>query len=80
MIAALIVLGAVIAALLVERAYSNRAHAAETARLTNAVIAKTAGELHLLDEFWRPAPSDPPRRGPNPAPVPDGFEGIAGLD
>ncbi len=77
-----IICGLVIVALLVERYFSNRAHTAETARLTNAVIAKTAGELHMLDEFWRtPAPPDPgARQGPPASSVPDGFTGIAGLD
>lgn len=72
------VLAVVIVALLVERYLSARAHATETARLTNAVIAKTAGELHLLDS----TPLAPPatvHRG-EPSPLPDGFAGIAGLD
>lgn len=71
-----VVLGLVVIALLVERFLSNRSHDAEIARLTNAVVAKTAGELHMLDEMWTPEP--PAKRDPKP--LPDGFVGQAGLD
>lgn len=75
-----IILGLVIGALLLERFFSNRSHSAETARLTNAVIAKTAGELHMLDEFWRAPASDSVDRQGSPSVLPDGYTGQAGLD
>lgn len=70
------ILGVVVVALLVERFFSNRAHDVEVARLTNAVVAKSAGELHMLDENWTPEPT--PVREPKS--LPDGFVGQAGMD
>lgn len=73
------ILGLVILALLVERFLSERAHAREIGTLTNAVIAKNAGEKRMLDEFWvDQGPKEAPYAPPQPV-IPDGFEGQAGL-
>ena len=69
------VLGVVIVALLVERFFSARTHAAELARLNNAVIAKTPAELRMLNEV---APDAPARKLPEPSKI-DGFVGQVGL-
>ena len=70
-----VVLGLVIVALLAERFLSNRTHAAEIARLNNAVIAKTPAELRMLNEV---APDAPVRKMPEPSKI-DGFVGQVGL-
>ncbi len=67
-----VILGLVIAALLVERYFSNRAQAAERVRLTNALVAKTPGELVALNR-------DPVTVPREPRPMPDGFDGQIGL-
>lgn len=69
------ILGFVILALLVERYFADRNHQRETQKLVNAVLAKTPGELALLNR-------EPERAlvaaRPEPSPL-DGFEGQAGL-
>lgn len=70
------ILGLMILALLVERFLSAHAHDVETQRLVNAVLAKTPGELALMNRSidppvaYLPRPSDPEL---------EGFEGQAGL-
>lgn len=77
--AEVIVLGLVIGALLIERFLSERAHAHEVSTLTNAVIAKNAGEKRMLDEFWAAdGPKEAPYSPPQPI-TPEGYEGQAGL-
>ncbi len=69
-----VILGLVIVALLVERYFSNRAQAAERIRLTNALVARTPGDLVALN---RDVPRGTVPREPRP--TLDGFEGQAGL-
>lgn len=69
------ILGLVIVALLVERYFADRNHQRETQRLVNAVLAKTPGELALLNREMESVPVSP---RPEPSSI-DGFEGQAGL-
>lgn len=65
--------GLLVLALAAERMFAEWLHARERRYLTNATIAKTPGELRVLEESSR-------RRQPKPVQEEiDGFEGQVGL-